>query len=150
MNSKNPVFLCIGSEKISGDSLGPAVGDFLTGKYNQKCFVYGTTNRSVNGENLEEYLDFIFSVHKDSPVIAVDACLGKSANIGKIKISATGVCPKKAVTGINKNVGDLGILGVVGETSTNALYQLMTVPIVNVENLGDKIAFMLNYAISAI
>lgn len=146
MKNRIPVILCIGSEKICGDSLGPAVGDLLTEKYNIKCFVYGISERSVNGETLNAYLDFIRFVHKDAPLLAVDACLGKNTSVGKIKASVNGVCPKKAVTGSGERVGDVGILGVVGQTGGGALAELMSVPAERVEFMSAQIAFMLNAA----
>ena len=36
-----PVILCIGTDKVPGDSLGPVVGDLLIMKYNIDAFVYG-------------------------------------------------------------------------------------------------------------
>lgn len=148
INQKPAVILCIGSEKIAGDSLGPVVGDLLTRKYNVRHYVYGTTERSVNGRNYKEYIDFIKKVHPDSTLIAVDAALGREDAVGKIRITATGVNPKKAVTGKTCPVGDVGILGVVDRFGANSLTTLLTVPHDNIMKLGDKIAFMISFALA--
>ena len=50
---ENVVVVCIGSEKIAGDSLAPLVGDELRERYAVKNFVYGTTDESINGRNYD-------------------------------------------------------------------------------------------------
>ena len=58
------VILCIGSEKICGDSLGPIVGSKLTAKYSVDAYVYGTVERPINRQNLKDYLTHVKENHK--------------------------------------------------------------------------------------
>ena len=46
MKQGTPVILCIGSDKIAGDSVGPIVGDILKNRLNARCFVYGATGKN--------------------------------------------------------------------------------------------------------
>lgn len=145
---ENVVVVCIGSEKIAGDSLAPLVGDELRERYAVKNFVYGTTDESINGRNYDEWLEFILKVHKGAKILAVDAGLGAVASVGKIRLTV-GVVPKKAVTGGGKAVGDAGIVGIVGEVSDNPLGALLTVSADEVQKMAEKIAFVIFSALYA-
>ena len=116
---EKPVVICIGTINVIGDSLGPKVGDLLIKKYDVDAYVYGKSDRPVNGKNYHKYVEHIKVHHKNSIVIAVDACLGDREDVGKVKYSIKGL---KAGAALNKElsaVGDLGILGVVAERSDN-------------------------------
>ena len=145
---ENVVVVCIGSEKIAGDSLAPLVGDELRERYAVKNFVYGTTDESINGRNYDEWLEFILKVHKGAKILAVDAGLGAVASVGKTRLKA-GVVAKKAVTGGGKAVGDAGIVGIVGEVSDNPLGALLTVSADEVQKMAEKIAFVIFSALYA-
>jgi Protein of unknown function (DUF1256). len=130
-----------------GDSVGPTVGELLIKKYNLQCFVYGTGDHSVNGKNLGEYVEHVKSVHSGAPVIAVDACLSDVEKVGTVKVLGGGVNPRRALTGRKNPVGDVGVLGVVGDSSDGALCSLLSVHGVNTLKLCDKIAFVLYFAL---
>lgn len=142
-----PVILCIGSDKIAGDSVGPIVGDILKNKLNARCFVYGETGKSVNGKNVKEFLNLIEIAHPDSPVIAVDACLSEGIARGNIHIVSGGVNPKRAVTGVKNPTGDVGVLAVVEKPSQDALNALMSVSWDNVQKTSIKVAIVLYRAL---
>jgi len=141
LNAKNfPVVICIGSASVSGDSLGPMVGDLLREKYNVKAYVYGGIRQPVNGVNYTKYLQHVREQHKESFIFAVDACVGERTDIGKIKISTGGVSAGGA---LNKNfarVGDIGILGVVAERQNDNLSALMQVSYNIVNQMSAVIA----------
>lgn len=143
---KEVVFVCFGTMAISGDSLGPQVGTLLTKKYNVPAFVYGTEDCCVNGKNMKEWLPFIRAVHKDALIIAIDASLGAKTKVGQIVFRADGVCPA-GVKGNENRFGDIGILGVVAQNSTDPLMQLMTVSPLYVSNMADKVAECINKVI---
>lgn len=132
--------LCIGSDKISGDSLGPIVGDLLRYRYNIKCPVYGTTDNPVNGINLPEYRKMIDFCHRDSIIIAIDAAVGKMGEIGQIKIREGGIRAGGAINSPHKLLGNIGIMGVVAEKCENVLGALLDTPFSLVEALADRIA----------
>ena len=105
------VFVCVGTDRSTGDALGPMVGTKLIelGFKN----VYGTLDEPVHALNLEDTIRVISKKHPQSKIIAVDACLGKSENIGMISLADS---PLKPGTGINKvlpSVGDYHLIGIV-------------------------------------
>lgn len=147
MKQGTPVILCIGSDKIAGDSVGPIVGDILKNRLNARCFVYGATGKSVNGRNVQDFLKLIKCAHPESPVIAVDACLSKEAEKPFVAVVSGGVNPKRAITGIENRAGDVGVLGAVEKPSDDPLKTLMAVSWDKVQKTSVKIAIALYKAL---
>ncbi|MDR1905547.1 MAG: spore protease YyaC [Clostridiales bacterium] len=143
-NKKIPVIMCIGSDRVTGDLLGPAVGKMLIENFNLKAYVYGVTGRNINGENIDAYDAFLREVHRDSRIIAVDACLGGENEVGKIKVSRCGVGAGFAVRGGKKRYGDVGIVGIVAKNDKDNIMQLMSVEYDFVEKLSRRIAEYIN------
>jgi putative sporulation protein YyaC len=114
LNSNRPiVFVCIGTDRSTGDSLGPLVGTLLEEKMISPFYVYGTLENPIHAVNLKEQLDEIHKRHKNPFIIGVDACLGRLKSVGVIQI-ADG--PVKPGAGVNKDlpeVGDIHITGIV-------------------------------------
>lgn len=135
-----PVILCIGSSGVSGDSLGPLVGDLLRRRYNVKAFVYGCPERPVNGLNYTQYIEHIERVHHGSVVIAVDACVGSRDDVGKIKFSPSGLTAGGALNKNLRRFGDLGVLGVVAPRQKDNLSALLQVPFSFVDEMSHAAA----------
>ncbi|KXZ39850.1 putative sporulation protein YyaC [Alkalithermobacter thermoalcaliphilus JW-YL-7 = DSM 7308] len=113
--NKAIVLLCIGTDRCTGDSLGPLTGYNLNKNvYTRKnIHIHGTLDNPVHAKNLLETINTIHSKYESPFVIAVDACLGNKESIGKIKLSNS---PLRPGAGVNKNlptVGDISILGIV-------------------------------------
>jgi len=136
----NCVIVCVGTDKVSGDSLGPMVGNYLRHRYAVPCPVYGVEGRTVNGVNLERYKAFLDAHYAGVPVIAVDAALGEEDEVGKIRYRVGGVQAGGALGRRNATVGHLAVLGVVGVKGEDALGTLLEVPFDLVERLADRIA----------
>ena len=64
------VILCIGSDRITGDSLGPLVGHSLTGYSLSHTHVYGTLSHPVHALNLNETVNMLYEQHPHSLTIA--------------------------------------------------------------------------------
>jgi putative sporulation protein YyaC len=107
------ILLCIGTDRSTGDCLGPLVGSKL-GALEQDFFqIYGTLEHPVHAGNLREKLEEINSSFEDPLVIAVDACLGSLENVGCVNIGDGSLTPG---AGVNKNlppVGEIHITGIV-------------------------------------
>ena len=52
-NFTDIIFICVGSNKITGDSLGPIVGAKLKQKLGTNIAIIGTTETPVNYENIK-------------------------------------------------------------------------------------------------
>lgn len=105
--------VCIGTDRSTGDAFGPLVGTELDKRGLPGIRVYGTLRDPVHAANLEERLAVIGEQARGSAVIAIDACLGLSQNVGTFSVRPGPVQPG---TGVNKKlpaVGDMHLVGVV-------------------------------------
>lgn len=135
-----PVIVCIGTTKVIGDSLGPFTGDYLKDVFKVRAFVYGDSRRSVTASNFSEYKRYIEKTHLGSPVIALDACLGREEEIGKIKLSDRGVLAGGALGKSLGRIGDLGLLSIVGVAGDDNLAALTEADEGLVRELAKKTA----------
>lgn len=106
------IILCIGTDRSTGDALGPFVGTRLL-EQNHDCYVFGTLESPVHAVNLKETIQHIERSFVHPYIIAVDACLGQSSSVGKIQFAQG---PLKPGAGVNKKlpeVGDVHITGIV-------------------------------------
>ena len=74
------VFICIGSNKVTGDCLGPLVGSYLKSMY--KATVYGDMENPINYQNAEKIMKKVENNNGESLKVVIDSALGK--NIGDI------------------------------------------------------------------
>lgn len=105
------VWVCVGTDRSTGDSLGPFVGTMLTeaGVPN----VYGTLDHPIHALNLAETLERIKEAHPDACIIGIDACLGKAKSVGSMKLRDGALEPGIAAGKVLPSVGDYNIIGVV-------------------------------------
>ena len=145
MESFHTVVVCIGSDKVSGDMLGPLVGSSLREEYGLGCPVYGAVGESVNGLNLTDYLAMLRDRHPTASVIAVDAALGKADDVGTIRLKRGGIRAGGAMDKDFDRVGDVGIVGVVAEQRApkDVYAALLAVPYDFVAALAERIAQMI-------
>lgn len=137
---KEIVIVCIGSELVVGDSLGPKVGSLLKEQYNVNSFVYGRRGMTVNASNIGDFRLFINTYHSNATVIAIDACLGGKADIGKIKLTKSGIRAGLAVGRSEESIGAIGVLAIVAERGKDNLNVLSGVSLELVDNMADKVA----------
>lgn len=119
---KHNVFMCIGTEKVFSDSLGPRVGSLLNQELN--AFVYGMREQNITAENLLYCYNFIKALHPDSSVVVVDAAVGASEQVGNVQLCDGGILPGAATNKNLPEVGDVGIIGIVAERGMGDFYTL--------------------------
>jgi putative sporulation protein YyaC len=142
------VFCCIGTDRSTGDSLGPIVGTQLHKKNDGLFHVYGTLNNPVHAMNLSETLENIESAHRNPFVVAIDACLGQLTSIGFIQV-ADG--PLKPGAGVNKElppVGNIHITGIVNVSGFMEYFVLQNTRLSLVMNMAETIATALHHSVS--
>ncbi|SEO40859.1 putative sporulation protein YyaC [Amphibacillus marinus] len=111
------VIICIGSDRSTGDALGPITGTYLS-KWGLKNFsVYGTLADPIHALNLNDRLSSIKNKHPKGFVIAIDACLGRSSSIGCINAHIGSLKPGLALKKKLPDVGDFSITGIVNASS---------------------------------
>lgn len=107
------VLLCIGTDRSTGDSLGPLVGSRVVQLAPNLFPVYGNLDDPVHAVNLKEKLQQINKSYSFPLIIAVDACLGQLQSVGSIILGRGPLYPG---TGVHKKlppVGEIYISGVV-------------------------------------
>ena len=136
---QKPIIVCIGSDLVLGDSLGPLVGTMLI-KRGAPAYIYGTLNSPITAKEIACAKLHLKMLHPDSFAIAIDAAVGSSEDIGLIKVSNKGLKPG---LGVDKNLGVLGdcsVIGVVAEKSTQN-YNLFNLTRLNlIYKMAEKIA----------
>ncbi|MCY7789340.1 spore protease YyaC [Bacillus haynesii] len=105
------VIVCIGTDRSTGDSLGPLVGMKLSAKQLTRFHVYGTLADPVHAVNLNEKLDHIHQQHQNPFMIAIDACLGRTKSVGSFQI---GKGPLKPGAGVQKSLPEVGHVHING------------------------------------
>lgn len=106
------VIVCIGTDRSTGDSLGPIVGSKLYEKQHNYFNIMGTLENPVHASNLSEHITLIHELENPF-VIAIDACLGNVDNVGYINIGEGSLKPGAGVNKDLPHVGHLHITGVV-------------------------------------
>lgn len=147
LNHSDTIILCIGSDRSTGDSLGPLVGYKLEKYRIPGVHVYGTLNVPVHAANLSEKLEQIMSSYKNPFVIAIDASLGTKEHIGYITL---GNGPLRPGLGVNKTlptVGDIHITGIVNFSGVMESLLLQTTRLSNVMLLADTISHGVLYSL---
>lgn len=112
-NQRPIVLLCIGTDRSTGDSLGPLVGSLLSATGQNLFSVHGTLEEPVHATNLEQVIAVIREKYQNPYIIAVDACLGNQENIGYVNIVDGPLKPGAGVKKTLPAVGELHITGVV-------------------------------------
>ena len=124
-----PVILCIGTDRVTGDSLGPLAGSFLEayGAYHPLT-VYGTLDAPVHALNLSRVMRRIKNKHPRSPILAVDASLGARRHVGYITLGKGSLSPGAGVQKSLDPVGDLFITGIINTASWGGQLTLQNHP----------------------
>lgn len=133
------VFLCIGSDRITGDSLGPLIGHRLAPFRQPGFHVYGTLDDPVHALNLTDRLTVIRKRHPGALIVAVDASLGSRRHQGYITV---GRGPIRPGAGAGKNlpeVGDIFITGIVNVSGSFEQLLLQTTRLSTVFHMADAI-----------
>lgn len=110
--SREIIFLCVGSDRSTGDSLGPIVGTML--KETEIPYqVFGTLEKPVHALNIKKILKEINQTHKDAFILGIDACLGDERQIGFIFLKEGSLIPGIAVNKKLPSVGEYHMKAVV-------------------------------------
>ncbi len=112
-NHPNLVFCCIGTDRSTGDALGPMTGSFLKQLLSFPFQIVGTLDKPLHALNLEEITHKLNSAPQKPYIIAIDACLGNANNIGQIIIHPGPLYPGKAVKKELPPIGEVSIKAIV-------------------------------------
>lgn len=146
-HTKDVVLLCIGSDRATGDCLGPIIGYKLSRLKIPNLTIYGTLEKPVHAQNLHETLSDIQKKHKNYIVIAIDASLGSTNHIGYITLGKGALSPGIGVDKELPSVGDIFITGIVNISGMVNHLLLQTTRLSTVMSLADYICVGIRYAI---
>ena len=134
------VFLCIGTDRSTGDSLGPLIGDKLKFLVRDRVALYGNLEYPVHAKNLCDTITQINTIYKDPYIIAIDACLGALQNVGNIFVEEKPLSPGAAMNKNLPKVGNMSITGIVNISGSLEFMILQNTRLYTVMQLADVIS----------
>lgn len=138
------VVLCIGTDRSTGDCLGPLVGYKLKDMKLKNVHVLGSLDEPVHAKNLEMYIDKL-NIYTNPFIIAIDACLGKVDRIGFISIKEGPLSPGAGVNKKLHSVGHISITGIVNVSGFMEIAVLQNTRLSLVMNLANIISSGIRY-----
>lgn len=134
-------FLCIGTNRCTGDAYGPLVGTYL--KERGFTNVYGTIDEPVHYLNLQET---IAQIPPSKKIIAIDAAVGNKNHVGYLFFDKGSMEPGKGVGKVVPPVGDFHIKGIVNiQTGFQQQLLLMCTQLNVVMDMAKQTAFVLRW-----
>lgn len=143
-NYHDVVFICIGTDRATGDCLGPLIGYKIQDMNYPNVHVLGTLDNPVHAKNLPEHLHEL-EKYQNPFVIAIDASLGKFERIGFVNIKEGPLSPG---SGVNKSlplVGDMHITGIVNMSGFMEIMVLQNTRLSLVMNMANIISKGVRY-----
>lgn len=134
------LFLCIGTDRSTGDSLGPLIGYKLKDKELEHLEVVGTLERPVHAMNLETYQTILRIRYPNYVVVAVDASVGNMEHIGYVTLGRGALKPGLGVSKELRAVGDIFITGIVGSCGNYDPLMLQSIRLSVVMRMADCIS----------
>lgn len=145
-----PVFLCIGSDRVTGDSLGPMVGSALEKRYKKSIPVFGTLEMPVHALNLEHALYHIQKKWPSHPLIAIDASFGTRQHLGYITAGKGSLSPGAGVDKSLCEVGDFFITGIVASFTPFSHLVLQTIRLSTIMPLAAQITEGISFVLESL
>ena len=139
-HDKKIIIMCIGTDRIIGDSFGPLVGYNLK-KYNiNNIYIEGDIRNVICANNILKEKNRIYEEYKNPFIICVDSCLSSVYKEKTIIVEEHGTIPG---AGLGKNIqriGNMSVKGVVSSYAKNRLNALLNVRLNMVIDMADTVA----------
>lgn len=140
------IVVCIGTDRSTGDSLGPLIGTKLS-EFSQDLFkIYGTLDHPVHAINLVETINHIQNNYENPYILAIDACLGDMKNVGAVTLNGGSLKPGAAVQKSLPSVGHSHITGIVNVGGFMEFFVLQNTRLSVVVKMADKISRSIQFA----
>lgn len=133
------VVVCIGTDRSTGDSLGPLIGYKLNAHRVRWLKVVGTLERPVHAMNLEQSMEMVRRRYPDHLIVAVDASIGRQEHVGCVTMGKGALRPGLGVSKELQEVGDVFITGIVGGYCSHDPLMLQSIRLSIVMKLADYI-----------
>lgn len=116
------LLLCIGTDRSTGDALGPLVGTILSRKGLNRLHIMGTLDQPIHAKNLDDTLLYIRRSYNNPYIIGIDACLGKTDSVGFITLTEA---PLRPGAGVNKQLPEVGEINITGIVNVGGFMEYM-------------------------
>ena len=148
-NRKGVLLFCIGTDRSTGDSLGPLTGHKLKAAGLEDCFVQvvGTLDCPVHAMNLEQAVFMVHRCYPEYVIVAVDASVGQTEHVGCITLGRGALRPGLGVSKELQAVGDIFITGIVGGYGSYDPLMLQSVRLSVVMRMADYICASVRQAL---
>ncbi|KIL39999.1 sporulation protein [Gordoniibacillus kamchatkensis] len=135
LDAERVAFVCIGTDRSTGDALGPLVGTMLQ---EAGCpHVIGTLEHPCDASNLGERLA---EIPAGATVVAIDACLGQPASVGLFQVSNQPLVPGKSVGKALPVVGDYAVAAIVNADGPRQIHILQSTSLHHVLTMARQLA----------
>lgn len=134
------LIFCIGTDRSTGDSLGPLIGHKLKAYSIDRFQVIGTLERPIHAVNLEQSVEMVRICYPDHLIVAVDASVGSQEHVGCVTLGKGAIRPGLGVYKNLQAVGDIFITGIVGGYDDQDPLMLQSVRLSVVMKMADYIS----------
>jgi len=118
------IILCVGTNKIIGDCIGPMVGQKLQTKLkekknHQKIIIYGNMEETLNFKNARQVIENIYKIYEKPLMITIDSALGTEKLIKRIVVNQGWI---KIGNSLERSIcyySHINVKGIVGENKSN-------------------------------
>jgi len=143
--------VCVGTDRSTGDALGPLVGTMLTQSLTPPPFaVLGNLLAPVHAGNLHELLPKLQAAASQGPVVAIDACLGSFESVGSVQVQPGPLRPGAGVRKELPPIGDVAIMATVNVGGFMEYVVLQNTRLGLVYEMAGMIADALRLALGAV
>lgn len=132
---KTITFLCIGTDRSTGDALGPLVGTKLAERGIKE--VVGTLREPCDAGNLQARMA---AIPPENIVVAIDACLGAPGSVGYYLVSEQPLQPAQSVGSSLPAAGHYSVAAVVNVKGPKPYWTLQMTSLYKVMQMADEIA----------
>ncbi len=139
------VIICIGTDRSTGDSLGPIIGYKLRGMNYSNVYVYGDLESPVHAKNLQETIESIYKRFRKPFLIAVDASLGRADHVGFISVGKGSIRPGSALNKELEPIGHMHVTGIVNAGGFMEFMILQNTRLGTVMKIADIVATGIKY-----
>ncbi len=146
IDKQDLIILCIGTDRSTGDALGPLTGTKLR-SFNPYPHVYGTLDNPVHASNLHDNIQSIQRNFDNPFIIAVDACLGRLESVGCVSLGRGSLKPGAAVNKDLPAVGNAYVTGIVNVSGFMEHLVLQSTRLSLVMKMADTIAHAFSYGL---
>jgi putative sporulation protein YyaC len=112
--------VCVGTDRSTGDALGPLVGTLLEQSPIPGLTILGSLRSPVHAGNLADLVPTMAKAAERGPVLAVDACLGNYQSVGSVLVQRG---PLRPGAGVRKELPPIGEVAVMATVNVGGFME---------------------------